>query len=106
MIVAIDFDGTLCEDKFPEIGMPLGKNIEVVKKLREAGHKTILWTCRKGEVLDQAVAWCQEQGLVFDSVNQNIPEIQQKWGGDTRKVYCDYYIDDKNATFEQISSMM
>lgn len=96
MIYAIDFDGTLCEDKFPEIGEPFHNRIEFLKILREKGNKLILWTCRHGAHLDNAVEWCKQQGIVFDAVNENLPEVREKWGGDTRKVYCDYYIDDKN----------
>lgn len=98
MVYAIDFDGTLCSDKFPEIGEPYHNRIEAVKRLRERGCKIILWTCRTDEHLQQAVDWCKEHGLVFDAVNQNLPEVQEKWGGDTRKVYCDFYIDDKNLS--------
>lgn len=98
MIYAIDFDGTLCSDKFPEIGEPYLNRIETVKRLKENGNRIILWTCRTDEHLQQAVDWCKKHGLVFDAVNQNLPEVQEKWGGDTRKVYCDYYIDDKNLS--------
>lgn len=100
MIYAIDFDGTLCSDRFPEIGEPYLNRIDTVKRLKREGHKIILWTCRQndknGRHLDNAVNWCRDYGLVFDAVNENLPEVQTEWGGDTRKVYCDYYIDDKN----------
>ena len=100
MVYAIDFDGTLCVDKFPEIGDEIPGRIAAVKDLQAKGHKVILWTCRQndklGSHLDNAVAWCKERGLLFDAVNQNLPEVQAKWGGDTRKVYCDAYVDDKN----------
>lgn len=100
MVYAIDFDGTLCEDNFPEIGEPYFNRIAAVKRMKSDGHKIILWTCRQndehGRHLDNAVNWCKEHGLIFDAVNENLPEVQKKWGGDTRKVYCDYYIDDKN----------
>lgn len=96
MVYAIDFDGTLCHDKFPEIGDPYLNRIAAVKQLQRDGHKVILWTCRNGKDLPKAVEWCKQYGLIFDAVNENLPEVQAKWGGDTRKVYCDYYIDDKN----------
>ena len=99
MVFAIDFDGTLCTDNFPDIGKEIPGRINALKKLQEDGHKLILWTCRQndehGSHLDNAVRWCAERGIIFDAVNQNLPEVQLKWGGDTRKVYCDYYIDDK-----------
>lgn len=100
MIYAIDFDGTLCTDKFPSIGEEIPARVETVKQLKKMGHKIILWTSRKndshGNHLDAAIEWCKERGLTFDAVNENLPEIQSQWGGDTRKVFCDFYIDDKN----------
>ena len=95
-IYAIDFDGTLCQSMYPGIGSAIQKNIDFVKKLREQGSKTILWTCRTDVILKEAVDWCKENGLEFDAVNENIQESIDAYGGDTRKVYADFYIDDKN----------
>lgn len=95
MIIAVDFDGTLVQDKFPEIGEAFTLRMRCVKLLRKHGHKVILWTCRTGKHLEDAVEFCKKHGVEFDAVNCNLPEVQEKWGGDTRKVYCDYYIDDK-----------
>ena len=96
-IAAIDFDGTLVEDKFPEIGKPNQPMIDYCKSLKKDGTKIILWTCRNGEKLTEAVEFCKQQGLVFDAVNENLPEVQTMFNGDTRKVYADKYIDDKNG---------
>jgi hypothetical protein len=96
MVYAIDFDGTIVEDKYPEIGEPKRNRIDAILRLQSYGAKIILWTCRTGEQLQEAVKWCADRGLIFDAVNQNLPEVQAKWGGDTRKVFCDMYIDDKN----------
>ena len=100
MIYAIDFDGTLCTDKFPSIGEEISIRVENVKKLKKMGHKIILWTSSKNDIhgnhLDAAVNWCKERGLIFDAINENLPEIQNQWEGDTRKIFCDFYIDDKN----------
>ena len=96
-IIAVDFDGTLCENKWPEIGEPNKELIAYLKKRQEAGDKLILWTCRVGEVRDAAVAWSAEQGLIFDAVNENLPEVLEWMGGDTRKIFANEYIDDRNA---------
>lgn len=76
---------------------------DLVKRLQFAGVKTILWTCRRndqnGSHLDTVVQWCKARGLLFDAVNENLPEVQQKWGGDTRKVLADFYLDDKNVQY-------
>lgn len=96
-VIAVDFDGTLCENKFPEIGEPKKYIIDIVKELKRQGNKIILWSCRSGQPLIKAVMWCAEQGLLFDAVNENLPEIIEMYGGDARKVWADIYIDDKNG---------
>lgn len=104
MIIAVDFDGTLCEDKYPEIGQAYEDRIRFLKCLKtDPSTRLILWTCRNGDALQDAVRWCEEHDLHFDAVNCNLPEILEKWGGDTRKVFCDYYIDDKNISFLELA---
>lgn len=66
----------------------------------------VLWTSRAGADLENAVEWCRLQGLVFDAVNEPLPEQIKRWGNDTRKIYADYYIDDKNMTIAQVESTM
>lgn len=100
MIYAIDFDGTLCVDRFPEIGEPRLGIIEFVKAERRAGARFILWTCRSGTDLEAAVAWCAEHGLTFDAVNDNLPENIARHGNNCRKVYADRYIDDRNLIID------
>lgn len=95
-IYAFDFDGTLCNDCYPEIGAPNSALIHYALRLRGDGHKLILWTCRAGERLDEAVSWCMHQGLTFDCINENLPEIVHKYGSDSRKITADYYIDDRS----------
>ena len=94
-VIAIDFDGTLCENKYPAIGKPNAWIIEFVKQEKEKGNQFILWTCREGQLLEEAVAWCKQQGVTFDAVNANIPERVARFGSDPRKVGADLYIDDR-----------
>lgn len=94
-IYAIDFDGTLCESVFPDIGSPNMALIEHLKKRRKQGNKLILWTCRVGDRLQEAVEWCKQYGLEFDCINENLPEMIEQWNGESRKVFADVYIDDK-----------
>lgn len=100
MIVAVDFDGVLCDDRFPEIGQPNTENITVVKRMIEAGFEVILWTCRCDNELTKAVEWCKEWGLNFCAVNENAPsniaKYKDMYPNGTRKVYADVYIDDHN----------
>ena len=94
-IFAVDFDGTLCENAWPEIGKPYDYMIASVKQLREDGDKIILWTCREGNDLEKAITWCAERGLFFDAVNDNLEENKEFFCGNSRKIVADYYIDDK-----------
>ena len=95
-VYAVDFDGTLCENKFPDIGVPRVFVISYFAKLREEGNRLILWTCREGALLSDAVEWCREQGLEFDAVNENLPDWRERFGTDPRKIGANYYCDDKN----------
>ncbi|GEM_PF-1807441 len=98
-IIATDFDGTLCENKWPEIGEPNVEIINYLKRQKSGGDvKLILWTCRAGDRLIEATNWCAEQGLSFDAINANIPEIIEEFGSDTRKVFAHEYIDDRMST--------
>ena len=102
MIYAVDFDGTLCRNAWPEIGEP---NLELIRFLKQAktnGAELILWTMREGETLNQAVEWCRQYGLEFDAVNDNMEQLKAAYGNNPRKVYADYYIDDHNMTLDQI----
>lgn len=96
-IIAVDFDGVIVADRWPEIGKPFEGTIHLIKELQKRGHKVILWTCRTGEKLEEALLFCMQVGLSFNAVNENLPESIEKFGGDSRKIYADYYIDDKNA---------
>lgn len=69
--------------------------INWIKQLRQDGHKIILWTCRDGMHLVDAIVWCAEHGLFFDAVNNNLDEHVTQYGSNCRKVFADYYIDDK-----------
>lgn len=102
-IIAVDFDGTLCENAFPNIGAPKMDVIDTIKYYQNVLEwKIILWTCRNKEHLTKAVAWCKLHGLEFDAVNTNLPEVQEMFGGDTRKIFADVYIDDKNVLLREV----
>lgn len=94
-VIAVDFDDTLCAGKWPDIGEPNYKLIEYLKDQQAAGVRLILWTCRCGTMLSNAVEWCREYGLEFDTVNENLPELIESYGSDSRKINADIYIDDK-----------
>lgn len=99
MIYAVDFDGTLCKNAWPDIGKANTPLIEFLKREKADGAELILWTMREGEALEQALAWCAEHGLTFDAVNDNAESQKKLYGNNPRKVYADRYIDDHNAMF-------
>lgn len=106
-IYAVDFDGTLSQGvPFPEIGEANKDLFEMLKKEKAKGARIILYTCRTGADLKRAVVFCQENGLYFDAINENLPELIKAYGGDTRKINADYYIDDKNMYFPTVGANM
>ena len=100
--IAVDFDGTLCYSKWPDCGQQA--LITYLQEWRRNGNKLILWTCRAGEALTKAVDWCREQNLEFDAVNDNLPEIIELYGNNSRKITCDYYIDDRMLLPEAVKA--
>ena len=96
-IIAVDFDGTLCTNAWPDIGDPIEHVLKYVKEQRRAGAKIILWTNRVGKKLDDAISWCRSHGLEFDAVNENLQEIIESFGGDPRKIFANEYIDDRSV---------
>ena len=96
-IIAVDFDGVLCRDAWPGIGEESSRILALAKYEKQMGSALILWTCRCGELLDEAVEWCRERGLEFDAVNENLPERVALYGSESRKISADEYWDDKSA---------
>lgn len=95
MKIAVDFDGTIVEHKYPEIGKVRPFAFQTLKMLQEKGHLLVLWTYRSGIYLDEAVEFCRKNGLEFYAINSDYPEEMYD-GSKSRKIDCDYYIDDRN----------
>ncbi len=97
MVIAVDFDGTIVEHRYPAIGKELPFAIEVLKKLQEEQHKLILWSVREGKLLDDALNFCKERGLEFYAVNRDYPEESEEANRHfSRKLKADIFIDDRN----------
>lgn len=103
MIIAVDFDGVLCEDKFPDIGKPKYDVISVIRELMDEGNEVILWTSRVEKELESAIAWCEDRGLHFCAINDSAPSNKEKfkevYSTSPRKIYADVYIDDHNLEY-------
>jgi len=95
-IIAVDFDGTIVDDKFPEIGKPKLFAFETLKQLQNDGYRLILWTYRSGKTLDDAVKFCEKNGIQFYGVNNSFMEEEFYESQASRKINADIFIDDRN----------
>ena len=93
--IAIDFDGTIVENRYPKIGKPKLFAFETLKKLEDEGFMLILWTYRSGNRLQEAVDFCKENGIEFYAVNKSYPE-EDYTDSISRKIQADVFIDDRN----------
>lgn len=100
MIIAVDFDGTIVEDKYPGIGRERPFATATLRQLIKDGHQLILWSVREGDLLNEAVEWCEERGVRFYAVNKDLDEDKkdpQGKSGYSRKVKAQMFIDDRNV---------
>ncbi len=93
--IAIDFDGCLCTNAYPEIGEPNWPVIKRAQAEQRAGAGLILWTCREDQLLLDAIAACEGWGLTFDGVNESLPDWIDAFKTQPRKVSATEYWDDK-----------
>ena len=102
MVFCVDFDGTLVENAWPEIGEPKWSVVNKVKQLQEQGHIILLWTCRENQALQNALDFCKNV-LKLDIIyaNVNLPELNELYGNDSRKLGADYYVDDRNLSLDE-----
>ena len=103
-IIAVDFDGTLCKNAYPNIGEPNYEVLNYILDMKKKGNKVILWTCRVDYELDDAIEWCKNFGIEFDSINDNLEDVVKMFNGsNTRKIFADIYIDDKSKLPENVT---
>ena len=107
--VAVDFDGTIVENDYPQLGKPMLFAFETLKELQKRGFTLILWTIRTGKLLDEAVEFCRQNGVEFYAINQNHPE-EVFDSSLPRKIEVDVFIDDRNLGgfpgWEKVFSML
>lgn len=97
MTIAVDFDGTIVEHRYPEIGREIPFATDTLKMLIKEGHRLILWSVREGKLLDEAVEWCRERGVEFYAVNKDYPEESREDRNFSRKLKVEMFIDDRNV---------
>ena len=96
--IAVDFDGTIVEHRYPEIGEERPFATETLRMLIKDHHRLILWSVREGKLLQDAVDWCHERGVDFWAVNRDYPEEEREKNNHfSRKIKADYFIDDRNV---------
>lgn len=96
MTIAVDFDGTIVEHRYPAIGKEIPYAIDTLKRLQADRHQLILWTAREGQLLEDAVRFCHDRGLDFYAINSDVPNDSWKDNSPTRKLKVDMFIDDRN----------
>lgn len=96
LIIAVDFDGTIVEDAYPAVGKPKLFAFDTLKKLQNEGHRLILWTYRSGKKLEEAVKFCESNGISFYAVNASYQDEEFDYET-SRKIHADIFIDDRNV---------
>jgi hypothetical protein len=94
MVIAVDFDGTIVEHEYPKIGKAIPFAIETLLQLQKEGHILLMWTVRDGDLLQEAVNYCEKKGLKFYAANKNHPDEDVSTA--SRKLNAEMFIDDRN----------
>lgn len=96
-VFAIDLDGTVWKEAYPGIGLIIPEAINSIKEIKNLGHTIIIWTCRQGKLLEDAVNTLKRYNVPFDFINENDPERIKLYGSDCRKIGADFFVDDRNV---------
>jgi len=95
MTIAIDFDGTICKQSFPEVGALIKDADKYIRKLHKDEHTIIINTCRSGKYEGMAQDFLDANNIPYDYINSNLPELITFYKQDCRKISADVYIDDR-----------
>jgi histidinol phosphatase-like enzyme len=99
--IAVDFDGTLYDDSKEHFGTPRMDVINKLIELQKKGTKLVLWTCRGGSKLTEAIEWCKKFNLIFDAINDDLPEIKQRNYDKSAKPMVHLYLDDRAINMKE-----
>lgn len=106
LVLGIDFDGTIVEENFPEIGAIKPKTVQLMKDAGEKGHLVIVWTARSGSALNEAIQFLFKNEIPFDYINENPEDPYAIRGEQGRKIFCDYYLDDRAVHVDDIDKII
>lgn len=101
-ILALDLDGTVLNYDSgyarDEFGEAVRGMVEELEKLREAGWKIVIWSCRPDS--PEMRKHLDAQEIPYDYVNDH------PWNGPDgpRKIFADVYADDRNVLFNGIAA--
>lgn len=104
-VVAVDFDGTIVTEAFPNIGEIKHETVLLMKVLREKGHNIVIWTARSGKFLEEAEEFLILNGIPYDYINENPEDEFYKRGEQGRKIFAHIYLDDRAYNIEDISKV-
>lgn len=95
-VLAIDFDGTIATDSFPEVGVLRKDADTIIRKLYSEGHDIIINTCRTGKYEGLAEYFLKKNDIPYHFINSNLPRVVDFYKQDCRKISADFYIDNRN----------
>lgn len=105
MIFAVDYDGTLSDHSWPGVGTIKLDTLNFCKERQQLGDKIILWTCRTGRYLKEALEYLESFDFKPDYVNENVPWDTSIYPDESRKVGADYYIDDRSIHVQDLDKL-
>ena len=91
-VIAIDFDGTIVQHMYPDIGETMDGALEGLHQLAMDGHHIVIWTCRVGKELIDVRNWLNGNGVIYDALNHNAGCVNFPTGP---KIYYDILVDDR-----------
>ena len=95
MFILSHFQHPTAASHFPPCGTIKPNAKEVINELYDAGHEIIIWTCRCDEPAEMAKQFLDGHGIKYHKFNEHMDRLIEQYGNDTRKIWADIYIDDK-----------
>lgn len=105
LVLGVDFDGTIVEEAFPNIGAIKPRTVDLMKKAIAKGHLVIVWTARSGVAVTEATNFLHENNIPFHYINENPEDPWAIRGEQGRKIFCDFYLDDRAVHIDDIDKV-
>jgi len=98
--IVIDFDGTICDNKYPGVGAPKEGVQKALQKLKDFGYCLIISSCRMNMHLNgNKIEEVEKQKKIIEDfmAEHNIPYDMVSYAS---KPVAFFYIDDRAITYE------